>query len=140
MISTICLVRLPRLTHAFGAAAEVAGDLILGQRSGEESAAQRTVGDEPDAEFGAGGHDVVLDVARPQAPLGLDRGDRVDGVGSAEFVGGDLGEPDVADLAGLDEFGHRADGLLDGNLGIGTVEIVEIDRLHAEAAERCLAR
>ena len=37
-----------------------------------------------------------------------------------------------AHLARLDEFGHRADRLLDGHLGVDPVLVVEVDVVHAE--------
>ena len=68
--------------------------------------------------------DLVLEVAGAQRVLGLQRGDRVHGVRAADGRGRRLGEPEVADLAGLDELRHGADGLLDrhasGRRGAGS--------------------
>src|SRR5438105_15439514 len=57
-----------------------------------------------------------------------------DGVGSC------FGEPDVADLALVDELRHRADRVLDGRVRIDAMLIVEIDVVDAEAAQGPLAR
>ncbi len=57
------LVGIPGIAHPRCAAAEVACDLLSAQGAGEESVAQGTVGHEPHAEFGAGGNDVILDIA-----------------------------------------------------------------------------
>ena len=54
-----------------------------------------------------------LDTAGEQGVLDLQVADRVDGVRAADGLGADLGQADVADVAGLDQLGDRADGLLD---------------------------
>jgi hypothetical protein len=66
--------------------AEVVGREVLeaGEAAGEKSAAERAVGDEADAELAAGREDLVLDVAHPERVLGLQRGDRVDGLRAAD--------------------------------------------------------
>ena len=63
------------------------------------------------------GEDLVLDAARDQRVLDLQVGDRVHRGGAADRLGADLGEPDVAHVAGLDQLGDRADGLLDRGVG-----------------------
>ena len=47
--------------------------------------------------------------------------------------------PEVADLAGLDELGHRADGLLDRDVLVDAVLVVEVDVVDAEALQRGVA-
>jgi hypothetical protein len=46
----------------------------------------------------------------------------------------------VTDLALLDELGHRADGLLDRDLGIHAVLVVEVDPVGPETLKRSLDR
>ena len=53
---------------------------------------------------------------------------------------GCLGQPDVADLAGPDELGERADRILDRNLRVDPMLVVEVDRRHAKAAEAAFDR
>jgi hypothetical protein len=43
-----------------------------------------------------------------------------------------LGEPEVADLALLDELRHRADRLLDRTVSVDAVLVVEVDVVDAE--------
>ncbi len=50
-----------------------------------------------------------------------------------------LGEAEVAHLPLLDQFGHRADGLLDRRVGVDAVLVVEVDVVGAEALERGFA-
>jgi hypothetical protein len=50
-----------------------------------------------------------------------------------------LGEPEVADLAGGDELGHRPHGLLDRDPRVDPVLVVEVDPLDAEPLERGVA-
>jgi hypothetical protein len=49
---------------------------------------------------------------------------------------GRLGQTEVADLARLHELRHRADGLLDGDIGIDAVLVIEVDVIGAQAGER----
>src|SRR5947199_8164127 len=51
-----------------------------------------------------------------------------------------LAEPQVADLAALDQPLHGADGVLDGHRGIDAVLVVEVDDVHAHALEARVAR
>ena len=108
------------------AAAHVAlGEVVeRGDPAGEQAAAERAERHDADAELAAGRHDLVLDVAAPQRPLALQRGDRVDGGGAADRVDRRLRQPEVADLARGDQLGHRPDGLLDrarpGRRGAGS--------------------
>jgi hypothetical protein len=46
----------------------------------------------------------------------------------------------VADLALPDEVGQRAEGLLDVGVGLGAVDLVEVDVVGAEAPQRALDR
>jgi hypothetical protein len=61
-------------------------------------------------------------------------------MGATDRRGGGLAEPQVADLPRLHELGHRADGLLDRDLGIDAVLVVEVDVIDAEPPEGCVAR
>ena len=95
------------------------------------------VGDEADAQLADRVEDpVLLDVAGPQRPLGLHRGDRVHGVRPADRRGRGLGDAEVADLAGRDDLGQGAPGLLDGRVAVDAVLVVEVDVVHAEPPER----
>ena len=64
----------------------------------------------------------------------------MDGVGAADRLGRRLREPQEADLAGIDELGHRADGLLDRDVGVDAVLVVEVDVVDAQAPQRRVAR
>jgi hypothetical protein len=60
-------------------------------------------------------------------------------VGPADLPRVRLGQPQEPDLAGGDQVGHGADGLLDRRLGVDAVLIIEIDRLDAEARQAAVA-
>ena len=47
--------------------------------------------------------------------------------------------PEEADLAGVDELGHRAHRLLDRDVGIDAVLVVEVDVVDAQPAQRGVA-
>ena len=111
-----------------------------GDRAREQAPAERAVGDDADAELAARVEDVALDVAAEQRVLGLEGGDRVHGDGAPDRVGGGFGQAEVTHLAGGDELGHRADGLLDGHVGIGPVQVVQVDVVEAEPGERTVDR
>ena len=107
--------------------------------SGEEAAPERAVGDEAYAQLAHGRQDLVLHVAGKERVLRLQGADGVHGVGLPDGLWPRLGEPEVADLAGLDELLHRPDRLLDGRLGVDAVLVVEVYVVHAETRERGVA-
>ena len=106
--------------------------------AGEEALAERAVGDEADAELVEDGDDVVLTVAPPQRVLALHRGDGLHGVGAADRVGGGFGQPEVGDLAGVDELLDRAGDVLDGHGRVDAVLVVEVDVVGAQPAQRAV--
>ena len=55
--------------------------------------------------------------------------------GAADGVGADLGQADVADVAGLDHLGDGADGLLDRHGRVEPGEAVDVDVVGAEPAQ-----
>jgi len=55
--------------------------------------------------------------------------------GTAQVSGSSFGEAERADFTGFDEFGHGADGFLDGDVGIDAVLVVKINGFDAEALE-----
>ena len=71
--------------------------------------------------------DEALQTALAGDPLGLD-----------DLAGGEGGGTDVADLALVDEVGERAEGLLDVGVGARAVDLVEVDPVGVEAAQRVL--
>ena len=100
--------------------------------AGEEAAAERGVGHQADAE--------LADVGRISSSRS--RVNREYSVCSAVIgctacarrmvVRRRLGQAEVADLAGLDQLGHRADGLLDRHRLVDAVLVVEVDVVDAE--------
>src|SRR5207245_1707755 len=108
------LLEVSRLEARLPAALVVRGDVVdLPDVAGEEAAPERRIGDEADAELAARGKDLVLDVARPERILRLERGDGMDPGCAPERIRPRLREPEVSHLAGLDELRHRAHRLLD---------------------------
>src|SRR6266545_2844691 len=57
----------------------------------EEAASERAIGDEADSELTHSGEDLVLGIAAPKRVLGLERSDRVNGVGPANRLRGRFG-------------------------------------------------
>ncbi len=72
----------------------------------------------------------------PQRVLGLQGRDRVHGVGPADGGRRRLGQAEVADLAGGDQFAHGAHGLLDRRVGVDPVLVVEVDVVDAQPGQR----
>ena len=122
-----------------GLAPVVVGELLGGaDRAGEEAVAERRVGHEADAQLAQQRQQLGLRVTGPQRVLGLQRGDRVDGVGAADRLGAGLGQADVPDLALGDQLGQRADGLLDRRVRVDPVLVVEVDAVGAEPLQGAL--
>src|SRR6266536_3355709 len=110
-----------------GVAPVVLGDVLGGaDLAGQKAVAERGVRDEADTEAAQQREQFGLGVAGPQRVLGLQRGERVDGVGAADRVRAGLGQADVAHLALGDQVGQGADGLLDGRVRVDPVLVVEI--------------
>ena len=60
-------------------------------------------------------------------------------LGGLELVDGDLGQPDVADLALLLQLDELADLVLGGEFVVDAVQLEQVDGVHAEAAQAHLA-
>ena len=73
--------------------------------------------------------DEALQVAVARDPLGFD-----------DLAGRERRGADVADLALVDEVGERAEGLLDVGVGARAVDLVEVDPVGVQAAQRVLDR
>ena len=84
-----------------GLAPVVVGDVVGGtDLAGEETVAKRGVGDEADAQPAQQRQQFGLGVAGPQRVLGLQRGDRVDGVGAADRAGASLNAGELRSAGG----------------------------------------
>ena len=73
--------------------------------------------------------DEALELALARDPLRLD-----------DLARGEGGVPEVADLALMDEVGERDERLLDVGVGARPVDLVEVDPVRAEPAQRVLDR
>ena len=102
----------------------------------DQPAGKHAVRGDRDAELAAGGQDLLLQAARQQRVLDLQVGDRVDGGGAADRLGADLGQADVAHVAGLDHLRDRPDRLLDRHVRVEPRGPVLVGVVRAQAAER----
>ncbi|GAB4927973.1 hypothetical protein MAHJHV47_24990 [Mycobacterium avium subsp. hominissuis] len=59
-------------------------------------------------------------------------------VRTADGVHPDLGETDVPDLAGGDQFGQRSDGVFDRGLAVEAVLVVQVDAVRGQPAQRTI--
>ncbi len=108
--------------------------------AGEEAAAERAVGHEPDAQFARGGQDPGLHVAGPQRVFALQRRDRMHRVAAAQLIGAGFRDADRADLALVLQPAELAHRLLDRDARIDPVQIVEVDVLEPEPLQAGLHR
>src|SRR5579875_3088852 len=107
----------------------------------QETAADRGERNEGDPKLTDRREDaVVLDVAREERILALQRRYRVDPDRTPDVLRARLGEPQVAHLTGPDELRHRADGFFDRDRGIDAMQIIKVDHIDAEPPQRSLAR
>ena len=111
----------------------------IGDRARQEAAAERAVGDEPDAELGAEVEQRVLRVAGPERVLGLQRRHRVRRVRADDRRRRRFADAEMADLALGDQPRHGAHRVLDGHGRIDAVDVVEIDHLDLEPPQAGLA-
>src|SRR5690606_11030570 len=109
---------------------------VRGEVAGDQPSGEHSVGGEGDAQLTGGRQDLLLHGAGDQRVLDLQVRDGRGGGGPADGVGADLAEADVPHMALLDEFRDRADGLLDGHVGVGTGDAVDVDVVDAEPLER----
>src|SRR5262249_49331923 len=92
-----------------------------------------------DAQFPDGGEEFVLRVAAPQRILGLESGDRVYSMRPAEGRRRRLAQAEVTHLPLPHQLRHGADGLFNGDFGIDTVLVVEVDVIAPHPLSRALA-
>jgi hypothetical protein len=88
--------------------APVAVGELLGRADlpGEETVAERRVGNEADAQLAKQRQQLGFRIAGPEGVFSLQRGDRVNGVSAADCGGAGLGKADVADLTLGDQLGQ----------------------------------
>jgi hypothetical protein len=106
----------------------------------EQAARQHAVGGDTDPKLTAGGQDLRLDAAAHQRALDLQVRDRVHRGGAAQGFRADLGQADVADVAGVHQLGDGADGVLDRHVRVEPRRAVDVDRLDTEALQRVRRR
>ena len=101
---------------------------------GELAGVGRGPRDEPDAVRGAVAQHVVRG-AVDQVVAVLHRGDVDDASGRLDLRDGDLAQADLADLALALQVGEQTELLVGGDVRVDAVELEEVERLHAEAAQ-----
>ncbi len=109
----------------------------------EETAGQGEVGQEGGLCALAEGQDLVLGLAVQEVVLVLhaDEAGRTVGHGGGgllEHPPGEVGAAQLADLALGDQFAQRPQRVGDGRLGVGRVQLVEVDVVGAQAAQGVL--
>ena len=104
----------------------------------EESLAKRAEGHEPDAELLEGRQHFRFGLPKPQRVFALERGDRLDGVGAADRLHAGFREPEVLDLAFVNQILHRPGDVFDRHVRVHAVLIEEVDRLDLQTLQRGL--
>ena len=117
---------------------------LCGPVTADQTPRQHAVSGDADAQLPAGVEDRALERARDERILDLHVADRVHGMGASERLRAHLGQPDMADVAGLDHLGDRADGLLDRQAWVDPGRAVDVDVVGTESlqsvGERVLGR
>ena len=114
---------------------------MVGQLLVEPAAAQWTVRQEADAPLvTVRHHPVVHRLAEERVEPVLHGGDGNERLGSAYLVDGDIGETHPADLPRRSQLGQHAHALVKGNIGVGGVELIEVDPVDRQGLERAVAR
>src|SRR5262245_39138667 len=87
----------------------IGGEVVeLLNPAGKKTAAEWTVRHKADAQLATQLQQPVLRVARPKRVLGLQRGDRMDSMGSPDRLRAGLGQPKVPHFPFTDQFGHAS--------------------------------
>ncbi len=97
---------------------------------GEKTLAEGAIGYETDPELVQDRQDLGFGLAPPKGVLALQGRQRLHGVSAADGRRRGLGPAEVLDLARPDEVFYRAGYILDGNVGVDTVLIEQIDTFH----------
>ncbi len=90
----------------------------------EEALSQRAEPNEADPQLLQGRQHFLLGLAVPERVLAPHGGDRLDRVCASDGLGSGLGQPEVLDLALLNQVLHRSRHVLDRDLGVHTVLVV----------------
>src|SRR5215218_9112652 len=129
----------PRLLEAWVVLAPVvlgqAGDPLAGHRTGQQAGAHRRVDDHADPLALGEGKDLPLGLAVDERVGWLQRLDRRDLLDAPELSDAEVGDADVANESLLLEFGEGTPPLFDLLVGDRPVDLVEVDRLEAEALQ-----
>lgn len=103
--------------------------------AGQESAPQRGVRDEPDAQLPEYGEDGVLDLALEDRVLRLQHRHRLYCVGPADGVRTGFAESEVPNFARGDQFADHAGDLLDRHGRVDAVLVEDVEVVGAEVAQ-----
>src|SRR4029079_10142253 len=109
-----------------------------GDLTGQDPPTQRTERHEADDEIPQGVQDLVLGLAPEQGVLALQRRDGLNGMSAADRRDTGLGQPEVADLAGLDELSNGAGDVLDRDIRVDAVLVEQVDDVGPQAPEGAL--
>lgn len=105
----------------------------------KETSIERTVGDEPDAEFLQHGEHFGFRFAPHEVVFALDGRERTFSVGSADCVRADFAHAEVLDFAFFDEVGNGAGNVFGGDGGVEAVLVEEVNGFNAEIFQRLFA-
>jgi hypothetical protein len=98
----------------------------------DQASRQHAVGGDPDPELTARLQQFAFDVAGDERVLDLQVIDRVHRMSPPQRIRPHLGEPDVAHVPRVDQISDRADGFLDGHVGIEPSRPVDVDVVGAQ--------
>ena len=117
---------------------ELSNVVLFGRSAREEAFAKRTERHEPDAELLERRQDLRLGSSRPQRVLALQRRHRLDRVRAANRLRAGFRQPEVPDLAFLNQVLHGSRDVFDGHVRVDPVLIEQVDGLDLEPLERGL--
>ncbi len=112
--------------------------------AGQKAARQRKKRQDTDAKVAAGGKQFAVDLALQQAVLILRRnvGRKTAGARDSQSLGqlpgGEVAASEVTDFAGVHQVGERLERLLLRRVGVGRVQLIEVDVIRVQAPETVL--
>ncbi|GBF27238.1 hypothetical protein MnTg02_02285 [bacterium MnTg02] len=108
-------------------------------RAGQKTPAKGAIADKSNSKVPASWQNLGLDIPRKQRKLGLQSGDRMRCMSTANGLHPCFRQSQMTNLTFVLELHHRADRIFDWHIGIYAMNVVKINHVNAEPFQTCFA-